>query len=370
MKAISRIIPVILILSIALFTFPETVLAQAPNNDQIVFGGTYTLGPGQTLEGNLVILGGLATLENGSMVRGDVTLTGGSLSVNGEIKGSITAVGGSISLSDTAIVDGDISTIGAALNRSDKAEVKGSVSNSGPGSIRLPMSWSLQNLHNLSLGNILHPISNILWNTFQSLAIAALALLVALFLPIPTRRVAHTLVTQPVLAGGFGLLTVIVAPALVVVLAITIILIPLSLMGVLLLAIALVFGWIAIGLETGNRLAGLLHVNWIAPISAAVGTLVVSLVSGAVAWIPCVGWILPAVIAMVGLGGVLISRFGAHGGYPHEIAHVVPAPVAPPPVTPVPFNAPAAPAAPAVADASPQNGEASAPMDDPLPPAA
>ena len=333
MKTLSKISLILLILLIAMFAFPGAALAQTPNNgnDQVVFGGTYTLNAGQTLAGNLVVFGGLATIEKGSIITGDVALTGGSLNVSGEIKGSITSVGGSINLSDTAVVDGDIDTVGGTLNRSSQTVIKGNISTSGPGAIRLPLNWNLDGLRNLPLADIFHPIGSILWGIFQSLAVAALALLVVLFLPTPTRRVSNAIIGQPVMAGALGLLTVVVAPALVVLLAITILLIPLSLIGILLLAVAFLFGWIAVGMELGDRLAGLFKVQWAAPVSAGIGTLVISFFSSIFTLIPCVGWVLPAVIAIFGLGGVFLTRLGTRDGQSAGPARMlIPTPPQPP----------------------------------------
>jgi hypothetical protein len=370
MKALSKISLILLILLVALFAFPGAALAQTPNNgnDQVVFGGTYTLNAGQTLTGNLVVFGGLATLEKGAVVTGDVALTGGSLNVSGEIKGSITSVGGSINLSDTAVVDGDINTVGGTLNRASQTVIKGNISSSGPGAIRLPLNWNLNGLRNLPLADIFHPIGSVLWGIFQSLAVAALALLVVLFIPTPTRRVSNAIITQPVLAGGLGLLTVVVAPALIVLLAITILLIPLSLIGILLLAVAFLFGWIAVGLEAGDRLAGLFKVQWAPPVSAGIGTLVLSFFSSVFSLIPCVGWVLPTVIAILGLGGVFLTRLGTRDGQstgPMRMAAQAPAwpPANPEPPAPEFVIPPAAPAAPDLPESPAQS-------DDFLPPAA
>ena len=340
MKTLSKISLTLLVLLIVLFAFPGAALAQTPNggNDQFVFGGVYTLNSGQTLTGTLVVFGGLATLEKGSVVTGDVALTGGSLTVNGEIKGSITSVGGSINLSDTAVVDGDINTVGGALNRSSLTVVKGNISSSGPGAIRLPLNL---NLRSFPWENIFNPIGSVLWAIFQSLAVAALALLVVLFMPTPTRRVSNAIVGQPVIAGGLGLLTVVVAPALILLLAITILLIPLSLIGILLLAVAFLLGWIAVGTEAGDRLAGLFKVKWAAPVSAGIGTLVLSLFSSIFALVPCVGWVLPTVIAIIGLGGVFLTRFGTRDGQSSGPMSVVPSTPSWPPAMPsTPASAP------------------------------
>ena len=365
MKTLSKISLTLLVLLIALLAFPGPALAQTPNNgnDQVVFGGTYTLNSGQTLTGNLVVFGGLAILEKGSVVDGDVALTGGSLNINGEIKGSITAVGGSINLSDTAIVDGDINTVGSSLNQSTLAVIKGTTSSSGPGTFRLPINWNLNGLRNIPWNKIFNPIGSVLWGIFQSLAIAALALLVVLFMPTPTRRVSNAIIAQPVIAGGLGLLTVVVTPALILLLVITILLIPLGLIGVLLLAVAFLFGWIAMGMETGDRMASLFKVQWAPPVSAGLGTLVLSLFSSVFALVPCVGWVLPTVIAIVGLGGVFLTRFGTRNGHSTGLVNVATSAPPQPPVMPV------SPAAP-VATLAPDMPEHPVPLDDILPPAA
>ncbi len=42
--------------------------ASGPQDDKVVFGGSYELASGESLNGNLVVLGGVVTLEQGSIV--------------------------------------------------------------------------------------------------------------------------------------------------------------------------------------------------------------------------------------------------------------------------------------------------------------
>jgi MFS family permease len=164
--------------------------------------------------------------------------------------------------------------------------------------------------------------------------ISLIAVLVALFLPVPTDRVARTIGTQPIISGALGLLTLVVSPALFLVLAITVILIPLGLVGLLIFGIALLFGWIAIGLELGKRMTGMLNTSWAIPVSTGVGTLVITLIAsltlaitGGWFWaLCCIGIPLVGLIMMVGLGGVVASKFGAQVYAPNQ----------PRPATPVP----------------------------------
>ena len=149
-----------------------------------------------------------------------------------------------------------------------------------------------------------------IWYLFQSFILAALAVLVVIFWPKTTSRVASTVIGQPLATGGIGLLTLVVGPILLLLLMITVCLIPVSIIGILILVVSVVFGWIALGLEVGKRLAIALNQEYQPVVMAGLGTLVLSLVVNGINFIPCVGWLAPFVVSAVGLGGVILSRFG------------------------------------------------------------
>jgi hypothetical protein len=365
MKPIYKLSLILMLAAVLVLAFPGTALAQRPSGDQVVFGGQYTLREGDILNGNLVVFGGSATLEEGSRVTGSIAVMGGSLDVNGEVNGSINIIGGSVFLGDTAHVRGDIVTVGGSVTRQPGARVDGSSRQADPEEFRVPQITRPGVMRDF--GNHFRPIGVFLWFVFQTLALSALAVLVALFLLRPTQRVAETIVAQPVISGAAGFLTLLVAPALMIVLAITIILIPISLLGFLALVVALVFGWIAFGLEVGQRLAALFKANWSAPVSAGLGTLVLTTVAGALGQIPCIGWVLNFLVAMIGLGAVVMSRFGtrtylgegrAAPPPPPPVVPVTPPPP-PPPVTPVTSPPPpqAYQSGPAPVEPAPESGE-------------
>jgi hypothetical protein len=337
MKTTTKLFFVIALL--AVLAWPHVALAQGQQGDKYVLGGTYTLASGETLNGNLFVFGGIATLENGSQVNGDVMLAGGTLRVSGEIQGNIVATGGLISLNSTAVVTGDVNTIAANLERASGARVDGKV-NSGttgpieipgiPGVIRVPEAQSLR--------FITSPIVTGFWYFFRSFLWAALAVLVSLFLHRQTERVAQAMVAQPLIAGGIGLLTTVVFPLLLILIAITLIGIPVSFLGAILLVIAWGFGVIAVGTEVGKRIAKLLQQEWALAVSAGIGTFILTLVVNGIGFIRCVGWVAPAIVGMLGLGAVILTRFGTQSYPPY--ATVVPA-------APVPDWPPAPPAPPA-----------------------
>jgi hypothetical protein len=173
-----------------------------------------------------------------------------------------------------------------------------------------------------------NPLISVLNGFGQSLGIAILAMLLMLFLAPHADRVAHAIMAQPLTAGGLGLLTVIVAPIAIVVSVITLILIPLAPIIVIALAVAAVFGWIAIGYEVGQRFTKAIHQNWHPAFSAGLGTFVLTLVAKILTGIPvlnCVGWLVPFLLSMAALGAVLMTRFGTQSVVaPNEQAAVIP----------------------------------------------
>ncbi|MBI9046225.1 MAG: polymer-forming cytoskeletal protein [Anaerolineaceae bacterium] len=328
MKNITRILITFFIVSTIIFAFPTQVFAQTPDDDggQVVLGGTYRLSDNETLDGDLVVLGGKIILEEGSLVTGDIFLAGGSLIVSGTVHGEITAAGSHIELTESAWIKGDLNIISSSLEVDSDATIQGVVNESTEG---FEFDFDDPDMPYIPDIPIINPavrfnsfdwvgkyVGNILWSIVQALALSALAALLVLIAQKPTERVAKSIVNQPFVSGGIGLLTLIVTPALVILLAITIILIPISLIAALLLGLGILFGWMAIGFEIGKRLASMLKQTWADPISAGLGTLVLSLVAFSITWIPilgwCLGWVLPAIVGILGLGGVLISRFGTN----------------------------------------------------------
>ena len=333
MNKIIKITLVFLILSLALLALPGSVYAQSPGNDDspVIFGSDYVLTSGKVIK-DLVVFGGNATIEQGSRATGDVVVFGGNLIVGGEVGGDVTAFGGNITVSESAIIGGDLNTLGGTSQIAPGATIRGkSLTGIGGFPLRIPtMIYTPTFWVDFGHG------AGILSAVFGSLMIALIAVLVALFLPVPTDRVARTIGTQPIISGALGLLTLVVSPALFIVLAITVILIPLGLVGLMIFGIALLFGWIAIGLELGKRMTGMLNTSWAIPVSAGVGTLVITLigslilvVTGEWFWaLCCIGIPLVGLVSMVGLGGVVASKFGAQVYSPNQ-----PRPAAPPPPT-------------------------------------
>lgn len=325
---------IILILVLIVF-WPTPAYARGLLDDKVVFGGTFTLESGQSLDGNLVIFGGAVTTEADSTVNGDVVLLGGVAEVTGTVNGNLVGIGGAVQLRDTAVVNGDLVTIGATLNRDEGARVNGQIVNglgtpfsieitdNGeivgipeipdiPGSPEIPEVPAIPVIPQTpGIGWSFNPLLDMMWFFFRTFMFALLAVLVVIFFEKSTARVAKAAIDQPLITGGAGFLTAILTPMALIALTLTIILIPITLLAVLVLIGACLFGWIAVGLEVGRRIAQLFNAEWAPAVSAGVGTFLLFLVLGGFSeLIACVGWLPQALVGLWGLGAVVMTRFG------------------------------------------------------------
>jgi len=140
------------------------------------------------------------------------------------------------------------------------------------------------------------------------------------------------------------LVTAVVTPVILLVITITIILIPVTIISMVVLALMLLLGWISLGVEVGQRMAYSLKQEWALPVSAGVGTLIFTIVAAGVGEVvPCVGWVVPTLLGMVGFGAVLLTRFGTQSYPGHTSPPARPAGQLPvdslPPESPIPPEA-------------------------------
>ena len=310
------------------FTFPGTV--QAEDGDQpgqIIFGGNYVLDEDETLEGDLIIIGGNATLKSGSVLNGDILIAGGTINVSGSINGNLLSFGGVVNIESDAKIHGDLVRFGGVYNIDQGAEIEGNlVSNEG---IALDFDflddWSNWEEFDFDYSTeeynpiqqtfstqrlALEKIGEFLMNAAKALGMAVLTVIASLFLFKPMERSSETLYQNPALSFGIGLLTLIAFPILMVLMLFTIILIPVSILGLIGLALATLFGWFTLSLLLGRRMAEVFNTRWTDPLNAGVGSLVLSLVAAIANIIPCIGWLLPTLFISAGLGAAVMSRLG------------------------------------------------------------
>jgi hypothetical protein len=249
-------------------------------------------------------------------------MIGGNTEVSGTLAKDLVLIGGQVHLKDTAVVHGDIATVGGQVSRDPKAQVDGNMVENIPAPTieipNLPIRPNLPNVPNVPKPPIIHvdanPFGEAMNVILRAIAVAALAMLLALFLQPQLERVSDAILRQPVLAGSFGLLAAVVAPLAILILVVTIILIPVALLVVIVLPLAWLFGIIALGQEVGERFTQGINQTWAPVLTTGFGTFLLMLVGGYIGMIPCVGWIAPFLIGVVGIGGVILTWFGSRSG--------------------------------------------------------
>lgn len=295
-------------------------------------GGTITVGADETVD-DLTVVGGTVVIDG--TVQGDLTVLSGSVEVNGDVEGSINGLGGSIevsgsvdegvrmlagsitvregatigslsaaagsvqiagtvagdvragagttTLADTAVIDGDL-RYGGSLSMADGAVVHGDVSE------EQFQVWGI-----VVDQGVLDWIGTIMF-FMMHLLLGALLLLAA---PRFSQQLADAVHETPVRSGLIGFALLVFTPLVLVAVALTIIGIPLAMMGLfallVLVWIGLVYGRYAIGewllsyTDVENR--------WIALILGLV-------VIGLVAQVPVIGWWISFVVTLLGLGAL------------------------------------------------------------------
>lgn len=329
-------IAVLLLVVVGLAVVPGVALA-----DQTRAGGTVVIGPDERVaedltvaagtvivhgevDGDLVAFAGTVLVANGGTVTGDVEAFAGTVQIDGMVDGSISAAAGTLQLGEDATIGGSISaaagsirllgsvdgdveagagsvslgedariggdlTYAGTLDRRPGASVEGTVTRRSEVAVDAPPRGRLPSV---LLGA---------YAFLVNLLVGALLLLVApTFAESVVRRVHRT----TLVAGLLGLATAVLVPVALLVVAITIVGLPLAVVGGLLFALVLWVGLLLGRYAVGAWLVGFAGVRnrWAALV---VGLLVVALVGA----VPYVGGLVSGVVTLLGLGGlVLVGR--------------------------------------------------------------
>ncbi len=335
---------IVVLISLGVILPTTSVLAQGPDDGAVIFGQDFVLESGEVLKGDLIVFGGDVTLEKGSQVKGSVMVTGGEANIAGEVKGDVVVFGGDLELESTALVKGDAAVFGGELEIEKGAVVKGELIE-GMGRFPLPfgplkppeppklpelpkppepsrppqpptpytpprtprrftVGLCRETFFESTLGTLLGLVKA----AFISLILTVLALLIVLFLPRQVVQVGDVILNYPWHSLGWGLLTLIVGVGLGALLIATICLSPIGALSWLAVLVAGLFGWVAIGLLIGEKLLAALKVEEPVPaVAAVIGVLLISLL----AWSPCcIGLIFVVGAGSLGLGAVVLTRFG------------------------------------------------------------
>ena len=220
-------------------------------------------------------------------------MVGGSADIRSAIGRDAVVIGGNLHLGSRASVARDLVAVGGTSTEDPGATVgrdKTAVGFPGIGSFTSGHTFGAPDIGSLFPG-------------------ALLVLLAALAMAIFPRQLAVTaslVEARPVASFGLGCVGILGGFALAILLAITVILIPVSLVLALGILLAWVFGWAAIYLVAGNRLLAAADQRQQPFLAVIVGGAVFALLS----LVPLVSIPLGLIGGSVALGAALGSRFG------------------------------------------------------------
>jgi hypothetical protein len=262
----------------------------------------------RNIPGDLFILGGSITLPPGAALQGSLYLLRGEATLAGRVSGDVSQLGGRLVLQAGAHIDGSLQAAGGELLRSPQSEIAGSMDN-GAGvlfseGLARPPAPPLEQLRKALLDSLL-------------LGLAAATL--ARFFPTPLQRVAESTSRYPAVSAAMGFLAAVVGISLLVTMAYTILLIPVTLLGLLVLGAALAVGWVAWGTILGQVVFRLFRVSTGPGWTAFAGTVIFGLAQAGLSQIPIIGTILNLVFTLIGFGAVFLTRFGLQRFHPQAV---------------------------------------------------
>jgi hypothetical protein len=249
-----------------------------------------------------VKIGSDVTIEEGTKVR-NVLAIGGQITIDGVVDNHIVAIGGSVVLTGKAVVGGSVFCIGGIIVKGRGAEVYG-------------------NLTEINADDISAAIANALSEEWEGwswifaiisisifLGVLLLTILTVFLIPKPIRLISSAIKQKPFKVTVWGLAGLVLIVPLAVLLAISvvgIVLIPLEMTIVL---CAVLIGFIAMSQLVGRRLFTVLKRQDQSMMRETIWGLIILWLIG---WIPYVGWIVKMCAIVLGLGGVLLTRFGTN----------------------------------------------------------
>ncbi len=252
------------------------------------FGGTVIIDTREVVCDSLMTFGGTVAI-NGE-VRGDVDAFGSTVVVAGTVAGNIVLYGGTLTLQNGSVVHGKIQLYGSRWFPGAGYHVDGAVI-THPDSI----SWLIADMSNFSF-------------PFWSIVIwSVLGLMLTWLLPEHVLLVRASAIQNTRRSFVVGLLSVLLAPPVLMVLAALILPIPLAVIIALTLVAAWAFGTVAVGWLIGEHIVRAVDPGHnTRPVQVVVGLAVLALLGS----IPYIGWFINLAVGLIGLGTVFLSRFG------------------------------------------------------------
>ncbi|WP_292409716.1 MULTISPECIES: hypothetical protein [unclassified Methanoculleus] len=280
-------------------------------DDVIVSGGSVTV---SAPVNSLTVAGGTVTVN--APIEGDVIAAGGTLTVNGDVGGKVLAAGGEIELNGNAtntLITGGTVRIGEnAVIERDAVIGAGEVTNAG--TVLRNLTVSADTFTNTgTAGNVTFEEEQDsgllpgLFAVFAAIGFLILGLLFVQFLPEPFAAVVRQIEARPVILTVVGFFAIIVSAILLLIVAVTIVGLPIALVGGLLFIVALMLSSLfvayALGVVIASRAGRKPGRAW----TFVLGFVILQILF----FIPLLGTIVQVVAVSLGYGGILYALWRA-----------------------------------------------------------
>lgn len=268
---------------------------------KIILNGTQELTSGTSLDGDLILLGGTFAQQPDSAIRGSVHILGGQAYIGGEVRGNTTLLGGELTILAGSVLRGDLTAPAGALTVSSAARVEGELTrsaaagNSGASPVPLPST----------AGRWFHLLLEIP-------VLALVGYLTARFYPPQIQVVQEALVRHLFACTALGLLAMVAGLSLAIMMAYTILLIPVSALLLVLMLFAATFGAVPAAVQLGQWALQRLQPSPPRTTTAAIlGMLLLAVMAEILRYLPWFGNLLVIALLLTAFGASLLTRFGA-----------------------------------------------------------
>jgi hypothetical protein len=256
----------------------------------IVAGGTVTISG--NINKNLIVAGGQVMLDNLSTVNGYVLVAGGKVDLQGKVLGSVKIGASNLSMGEAATIGGNLEADVAQSNISSNAKISGTKTVNIHETKRSETQVTQKKNMNVVSG---------IYGFLSKLVV--LLVLVKLFSR--TARFKNLQLDSFWSELGWGLIILIVAPFLSLILMITVVGIPLSLLMIALYLVLLYLSSIVVSIAIGKMITDkkILKIDNVY-LQGIVGLLLLTLIK----LIPFIGGLVSMVVVILGLG-ILYKQF-------------------------------------------------------------
>jgi hypothetical protein len=256
------------------------------SSERPAFGSTVTVGPRDVLCSNVTAMSGTVSIQG--QVRGNILAFGSTIIIDGGVIGDIKLFGGSVSFHTGSYVHGNVNLYGSRVDREKDVSIDG-----------------IYNEHTNTNG--LFGFSVITLPVWFLFLMIPLGLLYTRFLPEHVVFVSATVKNKMRRSLLIGLLSAFLTPAVLLVLIALIISIPFALIVLLVLLTAWTLGTTAVCWMLGEQIIRAFTTRpYTRYLQVIVGVIMLTVFIS----LPFIGWLVFLGTGIVGLGAVLLSRFG------------------------------------------------------------